>query len=303
MSTPTVPHTPEEITALARRHGLAIVADSIRLNEAGLDYRVAYANADDGERWILRIPRRSGMGKSISAEAAVLAVVGQHLDVAVPQWQVANEELVAYPELPGAPALTIDDGEPTFHVDVASRTYAVEFGRLAAALQAIPRGALTEAEVQDTTPEQVRAKHRADLEQVATAFRVADDLLARWHAWLDTDSYWPEWTAFTHGELYQAHVLVDQQHRITGVLDWTTAGIGDPASDLMMQKMTAPAQTFEETMRAFTEAGGHTWPRLEDHCVEMQSFFPVGYGLYALTTGDPEHAAAAQAGLNPPTEG
>ena len=73
------------------------------------------------------------------------------------------------------------------------------------------------------------------MEQVATTFSVADDLLTRWHTWLDTDSYWPDWTTFIHGELYQGHVLVDKQERITAVLDWTTAGIGDPASDLMMQ--------------------------------------------------------------------
>lgn len=56
-------------------------------------------------------------------------------------------------------------------------------------------------------------------------------------------------------------------------------------------------------MRAFVEGGGRSWPRLEEHCVEMYSFAPVGYGGYALSTGDPEHAAAAQAGLNPPPKG
>lgn len=57
MSTAAVPRTPEEVTALARRHGIAIVPDSVRLNEAGLDYRVALADDDDGKSWILRIPR------------------------------------------------------------------------------------------------------------------------------------------------------------------------------------------------------------------------------------------------------
>ena len=37
--------------------------------------------------------------------------------------------------------------------------------------------------------------------------------------------------------LYAAHVLVDGPSRIVGVLDWTTAKVGDPAVDFTYQHM------------------------------------------------------------------
>lgn len=297
----TAPGSPADIAALAARHGLTIETDSIRLNEAGLDYRVAYGRTDDGEDWVLRIPRRD-MAESIEAEAAVLQVAGAHLvGVAVPDWLVAHAELIAYPLLPGSPAMTLDDdGAPVHHVDVASRRYAAELGRLLAAIHGIGTEHLAAAGLQPTTAAHARDERRGDLAQVAAAFTIPQELLQRWHTWLDTDSYWPAWTVFTHGEPYQAHVLVDSADHITGVLDWTTAAIGDPATDFAFQHMSAPPEVFDLTVHAYAKAGGRTWPRLTEHCTELMSFWPVNYGKYALTTGSEEHTAAAQAMLNPP---
>lgn len=299
-----LPTSPAQIAELARRHGLQIEPASVRLNDTGLDYRVAYTTTDQGEDWILRVPRRRGMGESMTTESAILDLVAGHLSVAVPQWRVMTEDLIAYPMLPGSPGLTIDDqGQPTYHVDPGSPAYAAGLGGLVAELHAIPMSAVQAAGLPIVTIGQVRAKHREDLAQVAAAFTIDEDLLSRWRRWLDTDSYWPTGTVFSHGELYQAHVLLDADEAITGVLDWTTAAVGDPARDLAMQYMSAPAEVFEVTVRSYTDAGGQTWPRLAEHCAELIAFFPVGYGLYALTTGAQEHAEAAQGLLAPSAQG
>ncbi|GAB2608930.1 macrolide 2'-phosphotransferase [Pseudactinotalea suaedae] len=292
--------SPEALATLAASHGLTIDVDSVRLNEAGLDYRVAYATAADGGAWVLRVPRRPGMAESMGREAAVLALVRRHLAVAVPDWQVAAEDLIAYPLLPGSPALTLGaNGHPVFHVDAASERYAIEIGRLMAALHAIPAEEVRAAGVEVLGPEQVRAERRGEYDRVAAEFSVADHLRTRWETWLDDDSTWPSFTVFSHGELYQAHVLVDAQERVTGVLDWTTAGVEDPARDLMYQQMTAPPEVFDLTVSTYREAGARTWPGLAQHCAELSAFGPVGYGIYALTTGKPEHRDAAQALLDP----
>lgn len=291
---------PEAVTALAAAHGLTIEASSIRLNEAGLDYRVAYATAADGGAWVLRIPRRPGMAESMSREAAVLALARRHLPVAVPDWQIATADLIAYPLLPGSPALTLgDNGHPVFHVDAASERYAVEIGRLTAALHAIPPEDAAAAGLEILGPEQVRAERRSEYERVASAFTIADHLRARWETWLDDESTWPPFSVFSHGELYQAHVLTDPQERITAILDWTTAGFGDPARDLMYQQMTAPPEVFDLTISSYRDAGGRTWPALAQQCAELIAFGPVSYGVYALATGLPEHRDAAQTLLDP----
>ena len=57
---------------------------------------------------------------------------------------------------------------------------------------------------------EVRTRWRADFEKVRAEFEIAPHLQERWEAWLGNDALWPEFTAFTHGELYAAHVLIGQ---------------------------------------------------------------------------------------------
>ena len=83
------------------------------------------------------------------------------------------------------------------------------------------------------------------------------------------------------------------------MLDWTTAGVGDPAKDLAFQAGFAPPEAFATVLDADPEAGGQTGPGLEQHCADLLSFAPVAYGLYALETGEEEHRAVAQAQLDP----
>src|SRR5690606_5599588 len=145
-----------------------------------------------------------------------------HLPVAVPDWRIAVEGLIAYPLLPGSPAMTLSDlGQPVFQVDVASRTYAEQLGTLMAALHGIPVEDAAAAGLETPGPDEIRAQRRAEYEQIAAEFSVADDLRDRWERWLGSPDGWPDRTVFSHGELYQAHVLVAPDETITGVLDWT----------------------------------------------------------------------------------
>src|SRR5699024_8025192 len=147
------------------------------------------------------------------------------------------------------------------------------------------------------SPAQAREGWRETVERVCAAFDVHPALSERLHAWLADDELWPQEPVLTHGELYPAHVLIDEDDGITGVLDWTTARGDDPARDFMHQHSFAPPAAFEATVRAYTEAGGQPWPRLAERCAALMAAGPVGYGLYALATGRPEHREAAQAEL------
>ena len=61
----------------------------------------------------------------------------------------------------------------------------------------------------------------------------------------------------------------------------------------------ARRETFEITLQAYTDAGGSLPPRLAEHCAELIAAGPINHGIYALTTGDPQHRAAAAAQLKP----
>lgn len=299
-----IPETPEAIRELASRHDLALAEDGITFNESGLDYRVAFGHeeSDVSEQWVLRIPRRADVSATLDEERRVLDFVRPRLSVAVPDWRISTAELIAYPLLPGFPGLTLDDaGEPLWNFDTASETYADSLARLIAELHTLDTDQAHAAGVPHEDPEQVRARWRADLERVRAEFEVSDDLIGGWKAWLDDDGLWPQSTVFTHGELYPAHLLLDEHEEIVSVLDWTTARVSDPVVDFAFHCMISTADIFERTVARYTELTGRQEPRLAERCASLLAASPLSHGLYALATGLEEHRAAAAKMLNPET--
>ena len=283
-----------DLLARAAAHGLQLDPGSLRHNDAGLDFHVVYAVDIHGRDWVLRIARRPDVTEGLAREEAILAFASRHLTVAVPEWRVMAPDLLAYRLLPGRPGLTVEGEDVTWFLDPSSRRYAAELGRLLAALHAAPLDEAVELGVPVRGPVEVRERWREDVARVQAEFDVHPDLVDRWHAWLDDDGLWPDRTVFTHGELYPAHVLIDDDDAVTGVLDWTTARVDDPARDFMYQQAFAPPEAFAVTVQAYRDAGGEAWDRLEERCAALMAAGPVGYGIYALTTGREEHRAAAQ---------
>ena len=289
----------EELLALADDHGLDLVPDSLRTEEVGLDFRVAFARARDGQRWVLRIPRRAEVLPRAAIEGRLLALLAPRLDVAVPDWRISTERLIAYPLLPGTPGLTVRaDGAVDWHVDMASTEFASTLGAFIAQLHAVDPVEAAATGIPAHTPAQVREGWRADLARVAEHFEIAPALRERWESWLAEDSYWPDRSVLTHGEIYPGHTLV-QGERLSAVLDWTTAAVGDPARDFMFHRAGAPPEAFDAALAAYTDGGGTVHARLGEHCEEMFSASPLAYGLYALETGEQQHREAAAAALAP----
>jgi macrolide phosphotransferase len=293
----------DDVIALAAAHGLRLSTQGATVNEAGLDYRVVMASDATGQRWVLRIPRRVDVAEGTAAETRVLDLVAPVLaedGVAVPDWQIRSPELIAYPALPGVPGLTLTDaGEPDWHMDPASPDYAERLGRLLARLHSIAPEQAKAAGVEVRTPVQVRQAWRDDIVRVSEAFTVLPALTEAWQAWLEDDTCWPEQTVMTHGEIYPAHVLLDEEGTITGVLDWTTARVDDPARDLSAQYGAAGEEMLQATLTAYEQAGGHVHPGLAAQTKHLWDTSPIGYALYALTTGAETDLATAAAMLNP----
>ena len=218
----------------------------------------------------------------------------------MPDWQVRERDLIAYPALPGAPGLTLSDaGEPIWHMDPASPDYAARLGPLLARLHSIAPQQAEAAGVEVRTPEQVRQAWADDVALVREAFTVAPALAEAWQAWLDDDACWPDQTMMTHGEIYPAHILFDDDGAITGVLDWTTARVDDPARDLAAQYGAAGEEMLQATLAAYEQAGMHEHPGLAAQARQLWYVSPIDYALYALTTGAETDLATAAAMLNP----
>ena len=124
----------------------------------------------------------------------------------------------------------------------------------------------------------------AALAAALTALAVADALAAVAAAWAcaaasdkspkAATAAWeralaaPPWTGpprWTHSDLMPSNLLVTGG-RLTGVLDFATAGVGDPASDLSLAWMLLPASSHDAFRAAYAAAGNGaisaaTWAR------------------------------------------
>lgn len=287
------------ICELASAHGLDLVAETITINELGLDFRVAIAEAVDGERWVLRIPRRPDVTERAAVEGRFLTALAPHLRVMVPDWRIHTTDLIAYPLLPGEPGLTVDDsGQPTWHFDVESGDYTDSLADFLAQLHTLDPSLVSSSGIDVFSPAEVRQRRREDVQRVAGEFEIAEALMSRWSAWLEDDRFWPQATTVTHGEVYPAHQLMDGE-LVLGILDWTTAAVGDPARDFMFHQASVSPAAFTATLRRYVDRGGVIWPHFAEHCAHLFSTSPVELGLYALQTGDEAHLLAARDQLNP----
>lgn len=290
--------SPEEACAVAASHGLFLDPEVLEFNEAGLDYRVVFAvEAGTGKKWVLRLPRRPDVAANQPREEAILDFVRPRLDVAVPDWRIQEPDLVAYPLLPGRPGLTVGEGnQPVWHFDPSSGGYQRSLAELIASLHSMDPAVAAAAGIPAESPEEVRAYWANGLENALAEFRVDPGLLAGWRRWLDDDGLWPERTVLTHGELYPAHLLLDEGDRIVSVLDWTTAKVSDPALEFMYVQLISP-DSFDAVVGRYQDATGFAEPRLAERCSALIAAGPLNYAAYALTTGQPEHREAAQAQL------
>lgn len=227
-----------QLYALAARHGLKLHGP-LTVNELGLDYRIVIATVDDGRRWVLRIPRRAEVSAKVEPEARVLAMLKNRLPFAVPDWRVANAELVAYPMLEDSTAMVIQPGSstPDWVVPQDSEVFAESFATALAALHAVPISAAVDAGMLIRTPTQARQKVADDVDRVRREFVVNDKRLHRWQRWLDDDSSWPDFSVVVHGDLYVGHVLIDNTERVSGMIDWSEARVDDPAIDMAAHLM------------------------------------------------------------------
>ena len=291
----------QSVADLAAASGLKIDPQSLTFNEIGLDFRVGFATAVDGTRWVLRLPRRTDVIARARKEARMLELVRSRLPLSVPDWQIFSDALIAYPMLPGNPGLTFDPAtyEVTWYFDQASQLFPRTLGAAIAALHAIEADLLQEAGLPVFTPDQVRQKWLADLDQVRGRFEVMPDQWQSWQAWIADDSYWPDVTVPIHGDLYAGHVMVDEAGRATGIIDWTEGRVGDPAVDLVGHIRAFGEAALPALIEGYSSAGGRIWPQIAQHCSKLNSASPVNYALFALTTGDAGHMAAAQAQLTP----
>jgi aminoglycoside phosphotransferase (APT) family kinase protein len=93
-------------------------------------------------------------------------------------------------------------------------------------------------------------------------------------------------------------MLLDDEARLTGILDWTEARVTDPSADLAMFYGCFGRGALEALLPRFVAAGGRTWPGLVEHAAARWSIFPVVAAEWAVRTGNQAALVHARAHLS-----
>lgn len=96
-----------------------------------------------------------------------------------------------------------------------------------------------------------------------------------------------------HGDLYERHILVDDAHRVSGVIDWGDVHAGDPALDLSLLYRFFPADERDDFLRAYGPVDARTarMARLR------AAFHASTLTFFAHSTGDASLLRASLAGM------
>jgi aminoglycoside phosphotransferase (APT) family kinase protein len=194
---------------------------------------------DVDDTWIVRAARTRATAAAYALEAALLPELARALPLAIPvPFRTGDEPVafIAYRKLPGAPfspERAAPDGD----------ALGAQLGAFLARLHGFPAERARRLGAPDAAREPTVAAFRERVVPLlnATELLAADALLATFLAL----EHRP---ALVHADLGPEHVLVDAG-RITGVIDWSDARVGDPAIDLAwaLHGATAP---FAASVRA-----------------------------------------------------
>lgn len=293
--------TNKQVIEKAMQHGLIVKENSLKRNESGLDFQVVFATDMEGEKWVLRFPRREDVVPTAKKEKDTLQLVGEKLPIQTPKWTVFSEELIAYKLLKGVPAGTIDPEAKAYVWEIDEKNVPDVFHETLAdamtALHSIDHDEAKQAGLSVQTPEQLRHTMQERMNKVKSEYSVSEELWNRWQKWLANDSLWPEQTAFIHGDLHAGHILIDEEARVTGFIDWTEARVDDPANDFVVHLSAFGEGALKKLIHEYEKAGGYVWPSMFEHIVEMASAYPIAIAEFAIKSGSAEFAAMAKQAL------
>lgn len=287
-----------DVIHLAASHGLQLCGD-IFFNEMGIDFKVAFATDINGEKWVLRIPRRENLADQIEQEKKILNLVKKHLSISVPDWKIASPELVAYPLLKDKPVITFNSEthEIIWNIDRKDPRTVVSLAKVLVELHQIPVEKAASVGSKLLTPQMARQEVLHDIETVKREIGIGAELETRWRTWVDTDNFWPNFSTFIHGDLYAGHILADKNGEISGIIDWSEGQVGDPSVDFSGHMAVFGEQSLRDLIYWYEKSGGKVWSGIFEHSVERYSASPLNYAIFAIKTKIDEHINAAKVQL------
>ena len=237
--------TPERAFALIASQCPALEPETLELMGAGWDNTAYLVNGE----WVFRFPRRTIAAPLLEAEGRVLPALAPRLPFPIPRPEWFGHPEAGYPwPFLGYRRLAGQVASDAGLDDAARAALAQPLARFLRALHDVPRaeaegwGAPADAfgRLDGGRLERMVRPALADLIARGTIDDAAPwlDILEVGLAALPLDSS----LVLVHGDFYSRHVLVDDERRLAGVIDFGDLHIGHPAVDLSVVWTLLPAR-------------------------------------------------------------
>jgi aminoglycoside phosphotransferase (APT) family kinase protein len=221
---------------------------------------------------VVRMPRLERAQRQVAAESTLLPMLAPQLPVEVPMPVAVGEPGLGYPYrwlvsrwVTGRDLLAlITEGH-----DVDWLQFAVDLAAFLRALQAVdgPGAPPAGRRGQDLAPHDEVV--RGCVEELADEID-GDAALAVWRAGMDA-APWPGPPVWVHGDLLPGNVVLGVDGRLVSVIDWASAGVGDPACELMVAWSLPPEARAR--LRSELDVDDDTWVRARAWVVEQAVLF------------------------------
>jgi aminoglycoside phosphotransferase (APT) family kinase protein len=249
------------------------------------------------EGYVFRFPHRAFAVSFLESETRLLPFLAPRLPLPVPRPTFLGRPSEAYPwPFTGYPLLA-GRTACAAALDEEQRAAAAEpLARFLAALHAIPGPEAARHGAGLDTLDRLSPRRtptaRTALGQLAQRGLVTD--LRPLLAILETPVPGQVRTdGVVHGDLHVRHLLVDEDNRLCGVIDWGDVHLGDPAVDLALAHTFLPASAHATFRRAYGPLSDATWGLARLRAVRHT----VALLAYADRVGDADLVREAQVGL------
>lgn len=276
---------------------------SVRRLGAGWDSDAFLVNDAEGTPLVFRFPRRAPVAEALERALRLLPELGPTLPAPVPHFThlvrgcaTTPFPFAGYPLLPGRTLMG------TRLSAAKRRRLSADLGGFLAALHRFPAARAESLGVPPAAVAGGRERFAAFLARVRVQVtpllcREERARFAHWLASLETPAQFAFSPVLLHGDLFDDQVLVDPRSgRLTGVIDFDDAALGDPALDFA-GLLRNPGEPFaRQTLMAYGARGDRMDTMLRRAAV-YAAISPLHEILYGLQIGEPEHSAVGLAEL------
>lgn len=247
-------------------------------------YDVVEVLDERGNQWVLKAPRDAMLGAAMEGEVALLEnLQGSGSERPLPFAVPRPRGFAPMPEGGRAMIYQFIPGQP---LNVARLgAIAPEVARAISAIHSLPARVVEDAGMPTYTAGELREKRLAELDEAASTGRVPSALLSRWEAACEDVRLWQFQPVVVHGDLSPEAFLI-LQAKVVGIIDWASAHVGDPATDLAPLLAGAPESAMDVLLDAYQETRGQEDPHLLARAVLASELALLRWLMHGIHTGD-----------------